>query len=29
MITFQELREKLMPGMPPGEHVFGKKMGGV
>ena len=29
MITFQELREKMMPGMPPGEHVFDKKMGGV
>jgi len=29
MITFQELREKKIKGMPPGEHVFGpKKMNG-
>ena len=29
MITFQELREKKLKGMPPGEHVFDKKMKGV
>ena len=29
MITFQELREKKIKGMPPGEHVFGGKIKGV
>ena len=29
MITFQELREKKIKGMPPGKHVFDTKMKGV
>ena len=29
MLSFRELREKKLKGMPPGEHVFDKKMKGV
>lgn len=29
MLTFRELREKKLKGMPPGQHVFGKKIKGV
>ena len=29
VLSAKELREKMLPGMPPGEHVFGKKMKGV
>jgi hypothetical protein len=29
MINFKSLREKKMKGMPSGEHVFDKKVGGV
>ena len=29
MINFKSLREKRMRGMPPGEHVFDKKVDGV
>ena len=28
MITFTQLREKMGKGMPPGEHVFDKKIDG-
>ena len=27
MKTFEEIREKMGKGMPPGEHVFDKKLG--
>ena len=29
MLSFRQLREKKLKGMPPGEHVFDKKMKGV
>lgn len=28
MLTFTQLREKMGKGMPPGEHVFDKKIDG-
>ena len=28
MLTFTQLREKMGKGMPPGEHVFDKKVNG-
>ena len=28
MLTFTQLREKMEKGMPPGEHVFDKKVDG-
>ena len=29
MLTFKELREKKLKGMPPGQHVFDKKVKGI
>ena len=29
MIKFRHLREKMLKGMPPGEHVYDKKISGV
>ena len=29
MITFTQIREKKYKGMPPGEHVFDKKVKGI
>ena len=29
MIKFRHLREKMSKGMPPGEHVYDKKINGV
>ena len=29
MLTFRELREKKLKGMPPGQHVWDKKIKGV